>query len=140
MGTIRLLWRDADRLPYLHTVQAKAAGYGTQLEMFPAPGREFGEHLFDGTADVVAENYWNQQINKAKGWPLVSIAAAVNTINEQLFVKPGITSIDELHGKRIALRDMRPTNLIDPLWLQHMGLSDAVQVFVPEAESGRWSP
>jgi hypothetical protein len=140
MGTIRLLWRDADRLPYLYTVQQKAAAYGTELVMNPAPGREFGEHLFDGTADVVAENYWNQQINRAKGWPLVSIAAAVNTVNERLFVRVGITSIDDLHGKRIAIRDQRPTNLGDPLWLRQVGLGDAELVMVAEAESGRWSP
>jgi hypothetical protein len=37
---------------------------------------------------------------------------------------------------------MRPTNLIDPLWLDRISLGDKVrvQVPVPEAESGRWSP
>ncbi len=140
MGSVTLLWRDADRLPYLYTVQDAAKGLGTELVLKKAEGREYGELLLDGSVDMLAENYWGQQIQRAKGVPLVSVAAAVNSINEQLFVKPGVTSLEELHGKRIAIRDMRPTNLIDPLWLEHIGLGDAVQVPVPEAESGRWSP
>ena len=140
MGTLRVLWRDADRLPYLHTIQHAAKAYGTAIELMPAHGREFGELLLDDRVDVVAENYWNQQINRAKGWPLVSLACAVNTVNEQVVVKSGIRSLHDLHGKRIAIRDMRPTNLADPLWLRQIGLRDAELVLVPEAESGRWAP
>lgn len=140
MGTLRVLWRDADRLPYLHTVREAASSYGTTLDLRPAPGREFGELLLDDRVDIIAENYWNQQINRAKGWPLVSLACAVNSVNEQFVVKPGIRSLSDLHGKRIAIRDMRPTNLSDPLWIKHLGLGDAELVFVPEAESGRWAP
>ena len=140
MGTIRLLWRDADRLPYLYTVANAAAAYGTTIELMKAETREFGELLFDDRADVVAENYWNQQINRAKGWPLVSLAAAVNTVNEQIVVRDGITSLDDLHGKRIAIRGMHPTDYSDPLWIHQLGLDDAELVFVPEAESGRWAP
>ena len=140
MGAIRLLWRDADRLPYLYTLRQAAAAYGTELVLEKAMSREYGELLMDGAVDMLGENYWNQQLSKAKGAPLVSVAAAVNTINEQVFVRPGITSLGELAGKRIALRDMRPTNLIDPLWIEHRGLGSAELVFVPEAESGRWSP
>jgi hypothetical protein len=140
MGTIRLLWRDADRLPYLYTVANAAAAYGTTIELMKAETREFGELLFDDRTDVVAENYWNQQINRAKGWPLVSLAAAVNTVNEQIVVRDGITSLDDLHGKRIAIRGMHPTDYSDPLWIHQLGLDDAELVFVPEAESGRWAP
>ncbi len=141
MGTLRVLWRDADRLPYLHTVRDAALAYGTVVELIQAETREFGELLLDGRVDVVAENYWNQQMNRAvKGWPLVALAAAVNTVNEQFVVRPGITSLDELHGKRIAIRGMHPTDHSDPVWIAQLGLGDAEFVFVPEAESGRWAP
>ena len=60
MGALRLLWRDADRLPYLYTVAKAAEAYGTTIELMKAETREFGELLFDDRADVVAENYWNQ--------------------------------------------------------------------------------
>jgi len=140
MGALRLLWRDADRLPYLYTVAKAAEVYGTTIELMKAETREFGELLFDDRADVVAENYWNQQINRAKGWPLVSLAAAVNTVNEQIVVREGITSLDQLHGKRIAIRGMHPTDYSDPMWTHQLGLDDAELVFVPEAESGRWAP
>jgi hypothetical protein len=139
MGEIRLLWRDADRLPYLYTVAKAAAALGTELVLMRAETREFGELLFDGRCEMVAENYWGQQNNKANGWPLVSVAAAVNTTNEQLIVRPGTRNIDALVGKRIAIRDMRPTNLIDVLLLRHLGLGESTMVFVPEAETGRWA-
>jgi hypothetical protein len=141
MGLLRVLWRDADRLPYLHTVRDAAQAYGTTIVLMQAEGREFGELLLDGRVDVVAENYWNQQINCAvKGWPLVALAAAVNSVNEQFVVGPNITCLEDLHGKRIAIRGMHPTDHSDPAWLALLGLSDAELVFVPEAESGRWSP
>lgn len=139
MGTIRVLWRDADRLPYLYTVRHAAAAYGTEVVLERPEGREYAELLFDGRGEVLAENYWNQQLNRAKGMPLVSIAAAVTTINERLYVRSGVTSLDELRGRRIAVRDARPTNLIDPLWLRRAGLTDAEIVLVPDSE-GRWMP
>jgi hypothetical protein len=141
MGTLRVLWRDADRLPYLHTVRDAALAYGTMVELIQAKDREFGELLLDDRADVVAENYWNQQMNRAvKGWPLVALAAAVNSVNEQFVVRSGITSLDDLHGRRIAIRGMHPTDHSDPVWIAQLGLGDAELVFVPEAESGRWAP
>ncbi len=139
MGTLRVLWRDADRLPYLYTVRHAAAAYGTEVVLERPEGREYAELLFDGRGEVLAENYWNQQINRAKGMPLVSIAAAVTTINERLYVRPGVTSLDELRGRRIAIRDARPTNLIDPLWLRRAGLTEFELVLVPDSE-GRWMP
>ena len=140
MGTIRLLWRDADRLPYLYTVQRTAAAYGTEIVLERPEGREYAELLFDGRTEVLAENYWNQQLNRAKGMPLVSIAAAVTTINERLYVRPGVTSLDALRGRRIAVRDARPTNLIDPLWLRRAGLTEFEVELAPDAEVGRWAP
>ena len=139
MGTIRVLWRDADRLPYLYTVRHAAAAYGTEVVLERPEGREYAELLFDGRGEVLAENYWNQQLNRVKGMPLVSIAAAVTTINERLYVRPGVTSLDELRGRRIAIRDARPTNLIDPLWLRRAGLTEFEVVLVPDSE-GRWMP
>ena len=139
MGTIRVLWRDADRLPYLYTVRYAAAAYGTEVVLERPEGREYAELLFDGRGEVLAENYWNQQLNRAKGMSLVSIAAAVTTINERLYVRPGVTSLDDLRGRRIAVRDARPTNLIDPLWLRRAGLADVEIVLVPDSE-GRWMP
>lgn len=139
MGTIRVLWRDADRLPYLYTVRRAAAAYGTEVVLERPEGREYAELLFDGRGEVLAENYWNQQLNRAKGMPLVSIAAAVTTINERLYVRSGVTSLDDLRGRRIAVRDARPTNLIDPLWLRRAGLTDVEIVLVPDSE-GRWMP
>lgn len=139
MGTIRLLWRDADRLPHLYAVRRAAAAYGTEVELQRQGGQEYAELLFDGRAEMLAENYWNQQLNRAQGTPIVAVAAAVNTINERLYVRPGIASLAELRGKRIAVRDARPTNLIDPLWLRRAGLTDAEVALTPDADVGRWA-
>ncbi len=138
MGTIRLLWRDADRLPYLYAVRRAAAARGTEIVLERQGGREYGELLFDGRAEMLAENYWNQQLNRAQGMPIVAVAAAVNSINERLYARPGVGAVSELRGKRIAVRDARPTNLIDPLWLRRAGLGDAEVALAPDVEVGRW--
>ena len=138
MGTVRLLWRDADRLPYLYALQRAAAAHGADVALERQGGREYGELLFDGRAEMLAENYWNQQLNRAAGMPVVAVAAAVVEVNERLYARPGV-ALGDLRGKRIAVRDARPTNLIDPLWLRRAGLADAEVVPAADADTGRWA-
>lgn len=134
----RFLWRDADRLPYLYTLKHCCAKYGLDLEMGRAQGQEYGELAVRGEAEILAENYWNLQFYHARGEPLVAIGCALNSINEQVLAGPGINSIEDLNGKRLAYRDMRPTNLIDPLWVKDRGL-DVQLVPANERELGRWA-
>jgi hypothetical protein len=137
VATFRLLWRDADRLPFLYTLKHCVEKYGLQLDMSRSQGQEYGELAARGDAEVLAENYWNLQFYRARGEPLVCVGCAVNTINEQILARPGIESLEDLKGKRLAYRDMRPTNLIDRLWVREQRL-DVELVPGNERETGRW--
>ncbi len=139
MESLRVLYRDFDRTPYLYTLRETARARGLDLELVKAElGPRYPEFLLEGAVDVLAENYWGLQSLAAAGAPLVSVAAAVCHLNEQLFVHPSITSLDGLRGKRFALRSVGPSELIGRLWLQDRGLHDVEPVPVAESEVGRW--
>jgi hypothetical protein len=139
MATLRGLWRDSDRLPYLHVVKHAASAYGLDLQLAPARGREYAEILLGGDCDVLLENYWNLQSYRARGEPLACVASALNRRNEKLLARDGVADIQDLRGGRLAVRGQRPTDLIEPLWVKDAGLEDDLEVvLVPESETGRW--
>ncbi len=60
-------------------------------------------------------------------------------MSDRLFVHPSIGSIEELRGKRFAVRPAGPQLLFPRLWLKDQGLADDVEpVVCPENETGRW--
>jgi ABC-type nitrate/sulfonate/bicarbonate transport system substrate-binding protein len=138
MATLRVLYRDYDRAPYLYTVKRCAERYGLEIALEKAPlGGRFPEFLAEGATDVLAENYWGLQGLRAGGMPLVSVATAVTNLNEKLFVDPGVIKVADLAGKSVALRGVGPSALIGALWLKDH--CDAARgVVVPEDEVGRW--
>lgn len=140
MSTIRILYRDYDRAPYLYILQAAAKRQGLDLVLTKAElGGRFPEFLIEGVTDFLAENYWQLQGLRAKGQPLVSLATAVSTLNEKLFVHPSIQSAGDLRGKKLAIRGIGPSQLIPSLWLKDHGLGDEVETVVySEDEVGRW--
>lgn len=140
MSTIRILYRDYDRAPYLYTLRATAKRRGLDVELTKAElGGRFPEFLLEGATDVLAENYWQLQALGAKGQPLLSVATAVSTLNERLFVHPSIRTIADLRGKKLAIRGVGPSQLIPGLWLKDHGLAGEVEpVTVSEDEVGRW--
>jgi ABC-type nitrate/sulfonate/bicarbonate transport system substrate-binding protein len=140
MSTIRILYRDHDRAPYLYTLQATAKRRGLDVVLTKAElGGRFPEFLLDGATDFLAENYWQLQALRAKGQPLVSVATAVSTLNEKLFVHPSINKIGDLRGKKLAIRGLGPSQLIPSLWLKDHGLAGEVEpLVISEDEVGRW--
>lgn len=140
MSRIRILYRDYDRAPYLYTVQATAKRLGLDVALTKAElGGRFPEFLLEGETDFLAENYWQLQALRAKGRPLVSVATAVSTLNEKLFVHPSIGRVGDLRGKKLAIRGVGPSQLIPSLWLKDHGLGDEVEaITVSEEEVGRW--
>jgi len=140
MSTIRILYRDYDRAPYLYTLRATAKRLGLELVLEKAElGGRFPEFLLDGKTDFLAENYWQLQALRAKGQPLVSLATAVSTLNEKLFVHSSIRTLTDLRGKKFAVRGIGPSQLIPSLWLTDHGLAGEVEtVTYSEDEVGRW--
>ena len=138
MEPIRILYRDVDRTPWLYTLKHAAAQHGLAIEIAPA-GREYGELLDGASALVLAESYHALQALRARGAPLVCLATSITWLNEQLFVGPGITSIQDLRGKRFALRGIPSSEMIERLWLKDHGLEGLVEVAVfDDQEVGRW--
>lgn len=140
MSTLRLLYRDFDRAPYLYTLKHAAARRGLTLDITKAQlGGRYGEYLVEGATDLLAENYWGLQNLRHKGIALVSLATAVATLNEKLFVHPSVTSIDGLRGRKLAIRGIGPSQFIPRLWLRDNGLGrDVEPVVYSEEEVGRW--
>ena len=139
MRKLRVLYRDYDRAPYLYVLRETAKRRGLALDLNKAElGGRYAEFLLDGATDVLAENYWGLQSAAAGGAPLVSLATAVNHLNEQLFVHPSIARLEDLQDKCFALRGVGPSELIVRLWLKDNGLAAIKTVVVPEDEVGRW--
>ena len=139
MRPLKLLYRDVDRTPYLYVLKFAAERHGLQIDVERPAGREFGDLLARGEADVLAENYYGLQSFAARGAPFVSVATSITWLNEQLLVPPDISSIDDLEGKRFALRGVGSSELISRLWLADTGLDKKVEAVVfKEAEVGRW--
>lgn len=117
-----------------------AAAYGLDLELIRGGYGDFPRILLEGGCEFIAENYYNLQTFRAKGVPLVSVASAENQLNEKLIVDPAVNQVEDLRGKKIAIRQRHPTDFIDTLWLQDAGLAGQVEVLlVDENEVGRWS-
>jgi hypothetical protein len=146
-NTLRILYRDPDRFPYLALMRRCARQRGVELELerwaFGATvtrtGEEWGDLLEREEVDVIAENYWGLQTYRARGVPLLTLSSASNSWIEKLYVHPSIARISELAGTRMALRGVGPQTLFPVMWLADVGLAgDVGTVLFPESETGRW--
>jgi hypothetical protein len=149
MESLRLLYRDVDRTPYLFTLRSCAERLGLKLELIRfdmlsattsgPTGQDWGELLLSGEVDVVGENYWGLQSYRATGSPVLCVASNTSMWTEKLIVAPGIESLGDLRGKRFALRSPGPQALLPTVWLADMGLASLVEVATyPDQEVGRW--
>ena len=148
MDSLRVLYRDIDRTPYLFTMRHCAERRGLKLEMLRfgqarvsagPTGHDWGDLLLAGDVDVIAENYWGLQSYRAAGQPVICVASTTNEWNEKLFVAEGIESLNDLRGKRFALRSPGPQSLLPRLWLADLGLGSSVEfVTYDDADVGRW--
>lgn len=141
MDGLKVLYRDADRTPYLFLLRRCARRIGLELDLVAGSARdaEWSERLEREEVDVISDNYWRLQLDRARGIPFVSIASASNVFPERLFVHPSIQSLDDLCGKRFAVRAVGPQLLFPRLWLKDHGLvHDVEQVVCSENETGRW--
>lgn len=141
MEGLKILYRDADRTPYMFTLRRCAARIGLALELIAGSARdpEWSERLAREEVDLISDNYWRLQLERARGVPFVSLASASNVFPERLFVHPSVRSFEDLRGGKFAIRAAGPQFLFPQMWLQDHGLAqDVEQVVVPETETGRW--
>jgi hypothetical protein len=141
MDGLRILYRDADRTPYLFTLRRCAARVGLDLDLIAGSARdpEWSERLEREEVDLISDNYWRLQLERARGIRFVALTSASNVFPERLFVHPSVKSLDDLRGGRFAIRAAGPQFLFPQMWLKDHGLAEHVeQVIVPENETGRW--
>jgi len=141
MSSLNVLYRDVDRAPYLFTLRAVAKRHDLDLNFersSPAnPG--WADRLERGDVDFLAENYWGLQTFRARGSPFITVASVVNHMTEKLLANASVTSVDDLRGKKLAVRGAGPQVFLPGLWLKDLGLArDVEQVVISEQEAGRW--
>lgn len=142
MNSISLLYRDVDRLPYLHALRrcALAAGLDVRLVRHVQAGSEdWSEVLRRGEVDAIAENYWALQRFRAAGEPFVTLASAAHRWMELLLVRPGIRSLEDLRGKKVAVRLTGPQASFPKVLFARLDLLDDIELVIySEKETGRW--
>lgn len=142
MHSLRLLYRDADRIPYLLALQqaANVRGLDLQLVRHRQIGKEdWGEALKRGEVDAIAENYWALVRYRAAGEPFITVATAAHWLREKLLARSGITAIGDLKGKRLAVRSTGPQAWFPEVFFAQAGLAGEVEfVTIPESETGRF--
>jgi hypothetical protein len=140
--SIRLLYRDADRVPYLLAVRAAARARGLELELVRHRqiGKEdWGEALKRGEVDAIAENYWALVRYRAAGASFITVASAAHWWREALLARPEIDTLGGLKGKRLAVRSTGPQAWFPSVFFAQAGLAgDVTLVTIPEAETGRF--
>lgn len=137
-----MLYRDVDRLPYLIGLKRSAHARGLEIEIVrhQQSGKEdWGENLRRGAVDVIAENSWALQRYRAKGVPFVSLASAAHDWKELLIARPGITTLADLRGKKLAARLTGPQASFPKVLFERTGILGEVEIILyPETETGRW--
>ena len=142
MLTVRMMYRDVDRLPYLYGLRRHAETLGLTISLVryqQFANVDWGEMLVNGEVDAIAENYWALQRYRAAGRPFATVASSSHVWTESLLARPGIAALDDLRGKKLAVRLTGPQHAFPWVLLQRAGLLDAVELVVySEQDTGRW--
>ena len=140
MPTIRLAYRDHDRTPVIYCIKAIAERYyGVNVEVLHIYERQaFEEALLNGRCDTIIEHIEYLYLEAARGRKITFFCAPQIHRGLQLVVPRDFSSVDQLRGKRMAVRDLgRPFAVT--LWLRKMGLErDVETIIVTDKEIGRW--
>lgn len=140
MPTVRLAYRDHDRTPVIYCIKAMAEKhYGVNVEVVHIHERQaFEDALLDGRCDTIIEHTEYLYAETARGRKVTFFCAPQIHRGLQLVVSRDFASVDQLRGKRMAVRDLgRPFAVT--LWLRKMGLErDVETVIVTDKEIGRW--
>jgi ABC-type nitrate/sulfonate/bicarbonate transport system substrate-binding protein len=140
MSTVRLAYRDHDRTPVIYCIKAMAERhYGVNVEVIHIHERQaFEDALLSNRCDTIIEHIEYLYAEAAGGRKVTFFCAPQIHRGLQLVVPQTFTDVNELRGKRMAVRDLgRPFAIT--LWLRKMGLEPDVEtVIVTDKEIGRW--
>jgi hypothetical protein len=140
MRTVRLAYRDNDRTPVIYCIKAMAERhYDINVRVVQIePQAEFEAALFNNSCDVIIEHIEYLHSEAARGKKVTFFCAPQIHRGLKLVVPGDFTSLNELKGKAIAVRDLGRPHTIT-LWLRKMGLENDVKpIIVKDREIGRW--
>jgi len=140
MPAVRLAYRDNDRTPVIYCIKAMAGRYyDVDVEVVQIEERaEFEAALFNNACDVIIEHIEYLHTEAAKGKKVTFFCAPQIHRGLELVVPKHFTSLEELRGKAMAVRDLGRPHTIT-LWLRKMGLENDVKtIIVKDKEIGRW--
>lgn len=141
MDTVRLAYRDTDRTPVIYCIRETAARhYDLNVEILRIhETAAYESAIFDGSADMICEHqeYLFEEVAQ-NGRKATMFLAPIRETDGPLVVAPQIRVLDDLRGKKIAVRTSgRPYSIA--LRLRAMGIGDGVELVpVSDAEVGRW--
>ena len=140
MAAVRLAYRDHDRTPVIYCIKAMAEKhYDLTVDVLHVPERrDFEKALLDKRCDAIIEHVEYLYAEAARGRKVTFFCAPQIHRGLQLVVGKNFTGLNDLRGKRMAVRDLgRPFAVT--LWLRKMGLEQEVKtIIVPDKEIGRW--
>lgn len=140
MRTVRLAYRDRDRLPFIECVREMAQRhYGVEVAVQRIDTTEgYEDALFDDGCDVIIEHLEYLYARAAEGAEVTMFCAPVSGSGVQLVVPPAVASVSELSGATIAVRTSgRPESIFMRLRALHLD-PEPNTVLVADAEVGRW--
>jgi ABC-type nitrate/sulfonate/bicarbonate transport system substrate-binding protein len=113
--------------------------YGVNVEVVHIHERQaFEDALLSGRCDTIIEHIEYLYLEAARGRKITFFCAPQIHRGLQLVVPRDFSSVDQLRGMRMAVRDLgRPFAVT--LWLRKMGLErDVETIIVTDKEVGRW--
>jgi hypothetical protein len=140
METLRLAYRDVDRLPVIHCIREMALqNYGVDVQALQIKDYEdFESALFTGAADILIDHVEFLYREAANGKKVTFFCAPKIVRGLELVVPKELEGLGEFAGKTMAVRGSGRPHAIT-LWLRMVGLADKVRVvIVRDDEVGRW--
>jgi hypothetical protein len=140
METVRLAYRDVDRLPVIHCIREMARRhYGVDVCVLQIKDYdEFESAIFADAADVLIDHVEFLYKEAAKGKKVTFFCAPKIVRGLEVVVPKSLEGLQEFAGKTMAVRDSGRPHAIN-LWLRMVGLEDKVSVvIVKDDEVGRW--
>lgn len=146
MRSIRLAYRDRDRLPVVACIREMARRhYDVDVVVVRIePTDEYEAALFDDRCDLIVEHleylYARAAAHAAahSETEATMFCALVDRTGVELMALPAVKDASELRGKTVAVRSSgRPDSLY--MRLKAAGLDPSDTALVPDADVGRWN-
>ena len=137
---MNLAYRDHDRSPVIYCIKEMARRhYDLDVDVLHIfPGEEFEAALFTGACDVIIEHTEYLYAEAARGAKVTFFCAPLLETGLELVVPPSVTSLDDLRGRRIAVRAQGRSQAA-MMRLRAWGLEGDVTVdIVDDRDVGRW--